>query len=177
MNQELTTEQKARVFSIYFGHRSVYEIYNGSTFNYSGGVDGGLIERVSLGANGYILRLRPLSTITDEDAVEIAKMFYKKYPGPGEYLYNKRREQVLSRGYNGVNVRFDDNYRMTLFLDTGQAILKNEAGSDLDVSHYQASIFQFLIQQGYAIPLFYGVGHSLNGKNAIEIGLAIDSTK
>lgn len=34
--------------------------------------------------------------------------------------------------------------------------------------------FQYLIQKGYAVPLFFGVNHPCNGKTVIELGLAIN---
>lgn len=35
----------------------------------------------------------------------------------------------------------------------------------------------YLIQQGYAVPLFFGVNHWANGKDAIQLEIAIDRTK
>lgn len=33
--------------------------------------------------------------------------------------------------------------------------------------------FHYLVQKGYAVPLFFGVNHPNNGKNAKQLGLAI----
>lgn len=37
-------------------------------------------------------------------------------------------------------------------------------------------IYQYLVQKGYAVALFFGINHPLNGKTAIELGIAIDKT-
>ncbi len=34
--------------------------------------------------------------------------------------------------------------------------------------------YQYLVQQGYAVPLFFGLNHWANGKTAIELGVAIE---
>jgi len=36
-------------------------------------------------------------------------------------------------------------------------------------------IFQYLIQKGYAVPLFFGINHWANAKTPIELGIAIES--
>ena len=36
-----------------------------------------------------------------------------------------------------------------------------------------AFIWQYLTMKGYAVPLFFGVGHPANGKDAVELGLAV----
>jgi hypothetical protein len=53
--------------------------------------------------------------------------------------------------------------------------LFDEAGEENPITAL-GFIYQYLIQQGYAVPLFYGVGHPMNGKTAIELGLALDAT-
>ena len=35
----------------------------------------------------------------------------------------------------------------------------------------------FLVSKGYAVPLYFSPGHWANAKTAIELGIAIDSTK
>jgi len=37
------------------------------------------------------------------------------------------------------------------------------------------NLFQYLIQQGYSVPLFFGLNHWANGKTPIELGIAIES--
>lgn len=43
--------------------------------------------------------------------------------------------------------------------------------------NFRPLVFQYLIQRGYAVPLFIVPNHPDNGKTAIELGLAIDKTK
>ncbi len=37
-----------------------------------------------------------------------------------------------------------------------------------------SQVFQYLTQQGYALPLFFSLNHWANGKTAIELGIAIE---
>jgi len=47
-------------------------------------------------------------------------------------------------------------------------------GKNRDVSF---EIYQYLVQQGYAVPLFFGLNNCANRKTAIELGIAIDKTQ
>jgi hypothetical protein len=89
------------------------------------------------------LLLTPLSAISDEDAVEVAKM---------------------CQTYHDLT---DESVR-----------LKAAAfGRRLTKATIEYRTYQYLIQKGYAVPLFIEVGHPDNGKSAIELGIAIDKTK
>lgn len=91
------------------------------------------------------LLLTPLSAITDEHAVEVAKIvgcIDKECPESdfkywGDYI----KARLIMKGV-------DDFY-------------------------HSVKIFQYLISKGYAVPLFFGVDHQDNGKTAIECGIAI----
>lgn len=42
------------------------------------------------------------------------------------------------------------------------------------IVNQNSKVFQYLIQQGYTVPLFISLNHPCNGKDAIELAIAID---
>lgn len=154
---ELTTGQIARVFAMYIGQRVAD--FDGLLF---------ILRGVSVTPHNTIylhavpkfdgayypsqkLILRPLSAITDEDAVIIATLL----------KMDVDRVQVFAI--------------LTMIFE-----MPVQCGTDTLMRQFEpgefALISQCLIQLGYALPLFFAPGHPLNGKDAIQIGLAIDST-
>lgn len=111
------------------------------------------------------LLLKPLSAISDEDAIEVAKMS-SKWEGEQE-LYRIKSEDF---GYSFLlDIKIRRRYR------EGEIAL-NEDGYAYDsvfLTHYNmsASQFQYLISKGYSVPLL-----CLGGKTPIEAGLAVDAS-
>jgi hypothetical protein len=152
MADQLTNEEIARVFAMYWGCEVQHRLGETGRIrsvvqNMAQGYEYTIVNKV---IHPHTLLLTPLSKISDEDAIEVAKMygydFSKKSPTASEIL--KWTKDSLSHfGYPsaGFGIRYID-------------------------------IFQYLIQKGYAVPLFFGIDHPLNGKTAIEIGIAIDKT-
>ncbi|MES2620205.1 MAG: hypothetical protein V4615_05065 [Bacteroidota bacterium] len=141
---KLTNEQIARVFGMYLGCEMVHGRFHGHMEVIKGtgqfrATCSDWWEDVS--DNKYKLVLIPLSSITDEDAIEVAKIH-------GSYSFDGRTFKV--RGFKD-------------WLNSGGNIRYN--------------MYQYLIQQGYAVPLFIAPNHPANGKTAIELGLAIEKTK
>lgn len=97
--------------------------------------------------NFSFLLLTPLSSITDEHAIEVAKMF----------------------GYKGKNNEH--------LINVGEGII-NGLRNNRTVENFQVmtELYQYLISKGYAVPLWFGIGHWANGKTAIYLGIAIDKT-
>lgn len=150
MNNSLTTnEQLSKVFAMYLGCEFKYDENEESNILESIAISGlvGDENRDESGEGWYgaqdcKLLLTPLSAITDEDAIEVAKIYY------GDD-YKKK----------GVGIDLIDHFR---------------SGYQGDIIRVNL-IQQYLIQKGYAVPLFIEVGHPDNGKTAIELGLAISS--
>lgn len=158
---ELTTEQIARVFAMYWGCLCTSERYPQIKGNISG------IDNCMAGLHVFIdnnegvpideakLVLRPLSAITDEDAIEVARIM--------GVTYSADPSSEAFFDYDGLMC-----YVVELFTKGGNM---REIPADKVVE-----AFQFLIQQGYAVPLFIAPDHPCNGMTAIQLGLAIDST-
>ena len=167
----LTTEQKARIFAIYI-RQTCCNIKGLSTPQKICGVNSSCTDIKpdtwdynnkpprSWEFDELNLILRPLKSITNEDAIEVARLnedFYSVYIEPEDLLRDEMDEHSFLV-YQRCFVDRDDRIEY-VFSDC----LKSDQ-------------FQYLIQRGYAVPLFIAPGHPDNGKTAIELGLAIDST-
>lgn len=143
---ELTKEQQAKVFALYLGCK--FKDY---------GIDeeeDNIGELIAVNSEGFCtdeygnidipfkaikLLLRPLSSITDKELVEVAAIHY------------------------GYNIDTAPNRKHLL------AYVKKWLPDNIG-KHYQMSMWG--ISHHFAIPLFIAIGNPLNGKNAVEIGIA-----
>lgn len=162
MELKLTNEEIARVLGMYINCEA----------ETNGGFKGTLFSvrqepyEVELLGNGtrvaaykhVQLLLTPLDKITDEDAIEVAKILGREvelnedlYP-PNPMFRNKPK--------------LSDEERLT-------NIGKRELNS---MGIIRSDIHQYLISKGYALPLYFSPNHPCNGKTAIELGIAIDKT-
>lgn len=175
----LTTLQIAQVFGLYMGSR-----FTESNGNVSG--SGPAYHIVQLYADDYTvdlspykLELRPLPAISDEDAIEVAKIL-DSCDGNG-IVVNREEDGKRLRIFDRYNDNALSTYTPTnvlIFYPKSYEIYKRDEGSNLfeyDMTRL-TFVHQYLTQQGYAVPLFIAPGHPDNGKTAIELGLAIDST-
>jgi hypothetical protein len=180
MNTQLTNEQIARVFAMYLPSKALWKDPDGDMVDIKlNGVTKDVWKSTWLGKtmwNGieflvpvenFKLLLTPLSAISDEDAIEVVKLC--GMPKNAEVL----KVVVGGRG-NFVEVEYKwKNKVAELNLEDGYSYSAIAAGLKYD-NKWQ--VREYLIQKGYAVPLFIEPNHPLNGKTAIEIGLAIDST-
>lgn len=145
---ELTTEQKARVFAQYIGQpvqlissgekENVIGFWNTNELMLSGGFTPIADVRIIL---------KSLSAITDEDAIEVAKLWA---------IWADCADDL--RGF------VIDRVKWVMFSG-------NKPQGDMPWI-----VREYLIQKGYALPLFIAPDHPCNGMDAIQLGLAIDST-
>lgn len=167
----LTNEEKAKVFAMYTNH----PVHGGNPFTQLGTMQGILLNRSicvgTCGLNGSIpnwikiqhcyLALTPLSDITDEHAIEVAKIRGGLFNYDESELNNESaiayyRENMIEYGVKTVNFLTETNL--------------------LHAINNSIFIYQYLISKGYDVPLWHGLNHPLNGKTAIDIGIAIDKT-
>ena len=159
---EITNEIKAKVFAQYLGHR--VELDNGGskvtkTLCAVGGINdeaeyiklrvGNFAHAVFVKENSFKLILKPLSAITDEDAIDIAVL-------AGMVRPMNRFEFVISRHINytkRILSEYFEGYKPTEEIITGNVWL---------------SIYQFLQSKGYDTPQYL-----LGGKTLAQSGLAI----
>lgn len=180
MNAQLTNEQIARVFAMYLGCDVEYEYTIGyvtkKTVGKLRGIDNsnlGIVLFISHYENGLMsegntedkLLLTPLSAITDEDAIEVAKMMMMGNWPQRKYITRRDDHSIDISTYGGAT--FKEFTRIVFH--TGH-IWSNSGSNQNTINTAQA--YQYLIQKGYAVPLFIAPNHPANGKTAIELGIA-----
>jgi|ERR1700733_1996626 len=115
------------------------------------------------------LLLTPLDQISDEDAIEVAKIITSP---------DWRTDGKIPAVH-----RIDDNilintqgYKMVRITNGGLLMYKDKDGVDCytDKAFFA---YQYLIEKGYAVPLWFEIDHWANGKTAIELGIAISKNK
>lgn len=149
----LMNEEIARVYAMYVPTKII------------NGIDGDHTERQLSYSNIYTyaytrvgkpkILLLPLSGIRDEHAIQIADILNLRQDFGKSPLQNEFDRKKWARGLMTMVKEYDHFMGESLRL---------------------VNAFQYLIQEGYAVPLFFGVNHWANGKTAIELGLAIDKT-
>lgn len=154
MEQKLTNSEVARVFTMYWGCEYLAE--DGIKKN----VTGYSVEFAN--DNEYKLLLSRLEDITDEDAIEVAMLSVENpkfkdwsIERTKSYLSLKAKEVTVWIWFDGTQVNVDVKDEM---VDT----------------YNQPEIQQLFTTKGYAVPLYFGVGHWANGLNAIELQIGID---
>lgn len=164
LNNNLIPGQKARIFNMHLPFQAINnEVYGGEcTINSVYYHEGKHIEfgttdgAYGISPNNILMLLTPLSAISDEHAEEVAKMLPISMPNSkGEFLHLNGLEYC---NRNGINV--------TNWVKKQLSVLVKD--------NYQ--VREYLMQKGYAVPLFIAPGHPDNSKTAIELGLAIDRT-
>lgn len=144
--KNLTPQQILRVFALYIGAQAVYT--NTSGYSIERNVDSHTISRIEAGRHElYKLILRQLSAITDEDAVQVARIL-------------DIEPELLGDKDSFVEAFFDQSPGFMIDAYRGAAYFW---------------VAQYLIQRGYSVPVFIESGHPDNGKTAIELGLAVDA--
>jgi hypothetical protein len=152
---EITDEIKAKVFAQYLGQDAVIETGEKYTEAFEDGithVDGHLIDWFHE-AETVKIKLKPISAITDEDAIEVAKMFgvtkkIKRHKSNNCYF-------VVHGGYDSISFIEND-----VTYEDGVSV-------EGDVSR-RLDVYQYLQSKGYDLPQYL-----LGNKTLHECGLAI----
>jgi acyl-CoA-binding protein len=167
----LNREQIARVFTMYIGC-SCHDVYNDRVGEFSGlyVVNNEYYVQHKIGwtlrQDEIKLLLAPLSSITDEDAIEVVRLC--GMPKNAEVLKVIKTPEHVEVEYRWKNKPAE--------LNTKDGYSYSAIASGLRGDN-KWEVREYLIQKGYAVPLFIEPNHPDNGKTAIELGLAIDKTK
>lgn len=174
----LTREETAKVFAMYLGQ---YVIHDDGEIAHLVGVVDTYAHLIHLDTNSYgsgsvdyvKLLLTPLSAITDEQILELCKVYAPTIFG--DYRYNKwaiEQDGVKSDTWDVVNIkRKNDGYVFQLDKIDGELRLYDEDMVDTSsINHYYQ---QWYFQNRFAVPLFFSIDHPANGKTAIDLGIAI----
>jgi hypothetical protein len=162
---KLTNEELASVFAMYKNAQCHVGLYNYTTTIYAVSNTDIQLEKgptdypqhfISPSVWKVQLLLTPLSDISDEHAIEVAKI---------------------------LGVSYSNNPESEAHFDiTGLAFYLKELfelnGELREIASYRIiQCFQYLISKGYDVPLWFGIDHWANGQTAIQLGIAIDKTK
>lgn len=153
---KLTNEEISRVFAMYYGQRV---LKFSKTAPATQICDCYMLGRIN---NDCVISLTPLSAITDEHAIEVAK------------ICNFDNKTLTMCKYNSFENLQDIGKRIIEYY------LYNEIKDGFNTHGIWFNINDFnwfLILKGYAVPLWFGLNHWANGKTAIELEVAIDRTK
>lgn len=172
MENKLTNEEKAEIFKLYLGHEFVFdkeepEILDGVTLSgvvYSDQADDS--GEGIYGVEDCVLLLTPLSAISDEDAIQVAKIIsIPDWRHDGQEPTVIRNEDYVLMNTSG--------YRFVTIFHNGTLMYKDKDGVDCyTLNAFMA--YQYLISKGYAVSLWFAPDHWANGKTAIELNIAIE---
>lgn len=108
------------------------------------------VNRHNIDCKPMLLKLKPLSAVTYQDAADVF-----------EILNIAGNEDVFITNTEGIK-----NCLMDGFYDL----------HNFDFYGRMTDVFQHLLSKGFALPLFFGIDHWANGKTAVELGIAIQTT-
>lgn len=147
---KIKTEIRLKVFANYLGEKTVDRLgYNKMTPNRLLIIEGG-------GCDELQLVLKKLSTISDEDVMEVVKI---------EGLVNAT---ITRRGNGSIKVT-DDSY--DFFILENYKFMLHKNSLEIPVAK-EVAIYQFLQSRGYDTPHYL-----LGGKTLQEAGLAVYENK
>lgn len=130
------------------------------------------------------MHLIPLEKISDEDAIEVAKIVCgRQYIEVDNVVFANQPTvkddhtiyKISFTAYQIIKHTGDKPKEFLLYINSWGTINLYVNG-ELSNNRYDCFIWQYLISKGYAVPLFFAPNHWANGKTAIELGLAIDKT-
>ncbi len=166
---EISNEIKAKVFAGYLGQKIIYPMKKDGKYVYDPGFSPvvcfnpmQLNKMYQLHDTDVKLLLTPLSSITDEDAIEVCKIV--KY-----YDYNKtdvRYQRLAAYLGKGICLFHFDNWRW----DNNHEFDGAHTRKQISEPHpyFILPISQYLQSKGYDLPHYL-----LGGKTLIESGLAL----
>jgi hypothetical protein len=183
MDNKLTHEEIASVFTKYIGQPVLVEggafehlkgsrsekllgVINDNASMFFTAANGGLRNSFYFKDANYKLLLNDFSRITDEEILNLSKIFYYKDPIKTEKFQDAIRI-FYSSERGGLSLTIYDDFSMGL---------DGEDYAWEDPLSYSFAI-EYLTDRGYPTPLFFGPGHWANGMSAVELDIANCKTK
>ena len=174
---KLTNEEIAKVFLMYYNAEIINPRFKGTPLQYKNSMgrwfEASKYEQTKeeFWAERKLV-LTPLFAITDEHAINLAELVNdEKYEITETFKVIKEDERISVYSskveHSGTPL---GSYRYETRIYTDCYTTRIKPYSETRQIPYEA--YQYLIQQGYAVPLFFGISHWANGKTAIELGIA-----
>jgi hypothetical protein len=173
MENKLTTEEIAKIFAMYWGQSIVQS--NGSM---DGCPIGNALSLYILGMYkmNTMLLLTPLNNITDEHAIEVAELINNEKYDKAE-TFKVIKDDGVVKVYSSEVIHKDlpgFGFRYETKIYTGDCFVVNKKPHSPTIE-MPFFAYQYLIKNGYNVPLFFGLDHWANGKTPIELGIAIEA--
>lgn len=171
--KNITDEQVARIFAMYYGADYAFGYADGAKFHGVSNMNFNQCKAgpLELSANCKLL-LTPLEDIEYEDALAVCAAACPELYG--DYRFNKW--EVIDRNDNGGTyikiARHKSAEYFTINKSTAEVYIWDTDFNDIDQMYSQV-----YFQRAIAVPLHIAYMHPLNGKTAIELGVAVDKNK
>ncbi len=174
----LTNQEIAAVYAQYYGlktgRQAPYDTVTGLMID--------AIYRCDIALN---LPLKPLATITPAHATEIAQLCWLGMKDINFSIVRRSDFAVWVKGIDSLDIRYHMCFNNYGGITTSATFPKNDTEDTITLDHtigrvqlncrdgapYQM-IYQYLMKQGYAVPLYFGPDHWANGKTALELEIA-----
>jgi len=168
----LSDEQIAGVFHLYYKSQVQWKTFGNITWAYPAThIFKGLLEGLMRSCQ---LMLAPLNKITLIDAIQVAKLYNISIDEKTAAIRTKTND------YSGSKKTFAQLYYT--YNDGEEKIVLNfdkEPGSHTGNNYYRNhnEVRQFLIDNHYLVPLYFGPNHPYNGYTAADLTIAVDRTQ
>ncbi len=188
MNNKLTNEEIAKVFAMYLHAQVEFDDRIGNIHQYYLPAGKWEVDKMwfvsleddndkemscSVAADKVKLLLAPLSNITDEHAIEVAKICGEPFlhiVNASTVLLHIICASTMNKSRTDRSIWMQKDGTIELFTNTG------DWGGATTKAVNSFAIYQYLISKGYDVPMFFGIDHWANGKTAIDLGIAIESS-
>lgn len=186
---KLTNEEKAKVLSMYTDCQTkggdIIQ-YCGNTPDFKNPVVYYPKEATMLWCEWHqiVARTIPLAKISCEDAIEVAKIACgTQYIDIEDVMFCnqptvKEHHTIYQIKFKAFEVikHIDDKPKEFMIYVNSWGTINMYVDGHLSNNRYDCFIWQYLISKGYAVPIYFSPNHEANGKDAIQLGIAIDKT-
>lgn len=146
MKAEITRENKTKFFAQYWGQNIFHWKYpeHAANENVITNIDEGALKYAKCGS----ILLKPLSSISDEDAIEVAKIACP------ELFHTRKSGHYVDRSQiDWVSVKHCNNYKSVDIDIDGYVLVCNESdGSLYERNSNMAHAIDYLRSKGYTLP-------------------------
>lgn len=163
MTKELTKEEIARVFSFYWD-APVLLLSVHNELKPMGYVDSRIMMSLKDTDIVFKLRLKPLSKITDEHAIEVCKSFYQLcFNGKCKNGWQVEKDKMYPDEFLNITHKDNDFFFVIDKIDGNITLYRSE---EYDSGGCNVDAVDKLRELGYALPY--------KGKSLFELGIAIE---
>lgn len=173
--QQLTNKEIAKVFALHLGcdaktNEPIANLYAINTDGFREYITPDGYKHCDPHHKTDKLLLTPLSQISDEDAIEVAKICtgLKDSTKFKVCVPNSTFWRYVELSGTSLEVRIMFKQCNIIMCNVYNNSVSQSGNPEVNLA------IQYLISKGYDVPLWFGIDHWANGKTAIELGIAIN---